>query len=88
MTQRVTVLEQHLIKMLPEHVYEFLGRSYIFNYQSSGEGTATVEVTNDLKKEWIPLTTLTGEDGAILPHNWKFQRLVGDPLTVYVLQGN
>ena len=87
MTQRVTVLGEHLKLMLPEHVYEFLGRGSLFSYQSYGTGTAKVEVSNDLKN-WITLFDVSGTDSIVLKHPWKYQK-VTDPsaLEVYVLQG-
>ena len=87
MTQRVTVLGEHLKLMLPEHVYEFLGKGSLFSYQSYGTGTAKVEVSNDLK-DWITLFAALGTDSIVLKHPWKYQK-VTDPsdLEVYVLQG-
>ena len=87
MTQRVTVLGEHLKQMLPEHVYEFLGRGSLFSYQSYGTGSARVEVSNDLKN-WITLFDVSGTDSIVLKHPWKYQK-VTDPsnLEVYVLQG-
>ena len=87
MTQRVTVLGEHLKLMLPEHVYEFLGRGSLFSYQSYGTGTAKVEVSNDLKN-WITLFDVSGTDSIVLKLPWKYQK-VTDPsdLEVYVLQG-
>ena len=87
MTQRVTVLGEHLKLMLPEHVYEFLGRGSLFSYQSYGTGSARVEVSNDLKN-WITLFDVTGTDSIVLMHPWKYQRVVEDDnLEVRVLQG-
>ena len=74
MTQRVTVLGEHLKLMLPEHVYEFLGRGYLYCYQSYGTGSAKVEVSNDLKN-WITLFYVSGADSVILMHPWKYQRV-------------
>ena len=87
MTQRVTVLGEHLKLMLPEHVYEFLGRGSLFSYQSYGTGSAKVEASNDLKN-WITLFDVSGTDSIVLKHPWKYQK-VTDPsdLEVYVLQG-
>ena len=87
MTQRVTVLGEHLKLMLPEHVYEFLGRGSLFSYQSYGSGSAKVEVSNDLKN-WITLFDVENSDSTVLAHPWKFQR-VASPTTleVYVYQG-
>lgn len=87
MTQRVTVLGEHLKLMLPDHVYEFLGRGSLFSYQSYGTDSAKVEVSNDLKN-WITLFDVVGTDSIVLMHPWKYQR-VADPsnLEVYVLQG-
>ena len=87
MTQRVTVLGEHLKLMLPEHVYEFLGRGSLFCYQTYGTGTATVEVSNDLEN-WITLFDVSEADSVVLMHPWKYQK-VSNPidLEVYVLQG-
>ena len=87
MTQRVTVLGEHLKLMLPEHVYEFLGRGSLFSYQTYGTGSAKVEVSNDLKN-WITLFDVSGTDSTVLMHPWKYQRVVNtDNLEVHVLQG-
>lgn len=87
MTQRVTVLGEHLKLMLPEHVYEFLGRGSLFSYQSYGTGSAKVEVSNDLKN-WITLFDVSGTDSIVLMHPWKYQQVVDvDNLEVHVLQG-
>ena len=87
MTQRVTVLGEHLKLMLPEHVYEFLGRGSLFSYQSYGTGSAKVEVSNDLKN-WITLFEVSETDSTVLMHPWKYQRVVEPTnLEVYVLQG-
>ena len=87
MTQRVTVLGEHLKLMLPEHVYEFLGRGSLFSYQSYGTGSAKVEVSNDLKN-WITLFEVSGTDSTVLMHPWKYQRVVAATnLEVHVLQG-
>ena len=88
MTQRVTVLGEHLKQMLPEHVYEFLGRGSLFCYQSFGTGSAKVEVSNDLKN-WITLFDVLGSDSIVLMHPWKYQRVVEiENLETYVLQGS
>ena len=87
MTQRVTVLGEHLKLMLPEHVYEFLGRGSLFSYQSYGTGSANVEVSNDLQN-WITLFDVSGTDSIVLMHPWKYQRVVdAENLEVHVLQG-
>ena len=87
MTQRVTVLGEHLKLMLPEHVYEFVGRGSLFSYQSYGTGSAKVEVSNDLKN-WITLFDVSGVDSIVLMHPWKYQRVINlSNLEVYVLQG-
>ena len=87
MTQRVTVLGEHLKLMLPEHVYEFLWRGSLFSYQSYGTGSARVEVSNDLKN-WITLFDVSEADSIVLMHPWKYQRAVeSTDLEVYVLQG-
>ena len=87
MTQRVTVLGEHLKLMLPEHVYEFLGRGSLFSYQSYGTGSTKVEVSNDLKN-WITLFDVSGTDSIVLMHPWKYQKVTNpSDLEVYVLQG-
>ena len=87
MTQRVTVLGEHLKLMLPEHVYEFLGRGSLFSYQTYGTGSAKVEVSNDLKN-WITLFDVSGTDSTVLMHPWRYQRVVeATNLEVHVLQG-
>ena len=87
MTQRVTVLGEHLKLMLPNHIYEFLGRGSLFSYQSYGTGSAKVEVSNDLQN-WITLFDVSGTDSVVLMHPWKYQRVVNtDNLEVHVLQG-
>ena len=87
MTQRVTVLGEHLKLMLPEHIYEFLGRGSLFSYQTYGTGSAKVEVSNDLKN-WITLFEVSETDSTVLMHPWKYQRVVEvDNLKVHVLQG-
>ena len=87
MTQRVTVLGEHLKVMLPEHIYEFLGRGSLFSYQTYGTGNAKVEVSNDLQN-WITLFKAEGTDSIVLMHPWKYQRVVdAENLEVHVLQG-
>ena len=87
MTQRVTVLGEHLKLMLPEHVYEFLGRGSLFSYQTYGTGNAKVEVSNDLQN-WITLFDVSGTDSIVLMHPWKYQRVVeAENLEVHALQG-
>ena len=87
MTQRVTVLGEHLKLMLPEHVYEFLGRGSLFSYKSYGTGSAKVEVSNDLQN-WITLFDVSATDSIALMHPWKYQRAVeAENLEVHVLQG-
>lgn len=87
MTQRVTVLGEHLKLMLPDHIYEFLGRGSLFCYQTYGTGTAKVEVSNDLQN-WITLFDVSGADTAVLKHPWKYQKVTDlTDLEVYVLQG-
>ena len=87
MTQRVTVLGEHLKLMLPDHIYEFLGRGSLFCYQTYGTGAAKVEVSNDLQN-WITLFDVSGTDSIVLMHPWKYQRAVEiDNLEIHVLQG-
>ena len=87
MTQRVAVLGEHLNLMLPELVYEFLGRGSLFSYQTYGTGSARVEVSNDLEN-WITLFDVQGSDNIVLMLPWKYQRVVENTnLEIYALQG-
>ena len=75
------------VTLKPDLIYEFMGRGYVYTYQTIGEGQAIVEVSNDLKN-WITLFDASGTDSVVLMHPWKYQRVVEDVgLEVHVLQG-
>ena len=79
----IAVLGEDTVSLKPDFIYEFMGRGYIYTYQTVGEGTATVEVSND-KTTWITLATFTNADSAVLAHTWAFQRLKPTTLTITV----
>ena len=79
----IAVLGEDTVKLKPDFIYEFMGRGYIYTYQTVGEGTATVEVSND-KTTWITLATFTNADSAVLAHTWAYQRLTPTTLTITV----
>lgn len=83
MTPIIAVLGEDTVKLKPDFIYEFMGRGYMYTYQSVGEGTATVEVSND-KTNWITLAKFTDEDSAVLAHTWAYQRLKPTTLTITV----
>ena len=79
----IAVLGEDTVKLEPDFIYEFIGRGYMYTYQTVGEGTATVEVSND-KTTWITLATFTDADSAVLAHTWAYQRLTPTTLTITV----
>ena len=79
----IAVLGEDTVSLKPDFIYEFMGRGYIYTYQTVGEGTATIEVSND-KTTWITLATFTNADSAVLAHTWAFQRLKPTTLTITV----
>ena len=79
----IAVLGEDTVKLEPDFIYEFIGRGYMYTYQTVGEGTATIEVSND-KTNWITLATFTNADSAVLAHTWAYQRLTPTTLTITV----
>ena len=79
----IAVLGEDTVTLKPDFIYEFMGRGYIYTYQTIGEGNATVEVSND-KTTWITLATFTNADSAVLAHTWAYQRLKPTTLTITV----
>lgn len=63
----IAVLGEDTVNLKPDFIYEFMGRGFVYTYQAVGEGTATVEVSND-KTTWITLATFTNADSAVLAH--------------------
>ena len=79
----IAVLGEDTVSLKPDFIYEFMGRGFVYTYQAVGEGTATVEVSND-KTTWITLATFTNADSAVLAHTWAYQRLKPTTLTITV----
>ena len=79
----IAVLGEDNIKLEPDFTYEFMGRGYMYTYQSVGVGQATVEVSND-KTNWIELVIFSDQDYAVLAHTWAYQRLKPTTLTITV----
>ena len=79
----IAVLGEDTVSLKSDFIYEFMGRGFVYTYQTVGEGTATVEVSND-KTTWITLATFTNADSAVLAHTWAYQRLTPTTLTITV----
>ena len=79
----IAVLGEDTVSLKPGFIYEFIGRGYMYTYQTVGVGTATIEVSND-KTTWITLATFTDADSAVLAHTWAYQRLTPTTLTITV----
>ena len=79
----IAVLGEDTVNLKPDFIYEFIGKGFVYTYQAVGEGTATVEVSND-KTTWITLATFTNADSAVLAHTWAYQRLKPTTLTITV----
>ena len=83
MTPIIAVLGEDTVNLKSDFIYEFMGRGYIYTYQTVGEGAATVEVSND-KTNWIELVIFSDQDYAVLAHSWAYQRLKPTTLTITV----
>ena len=79
----IAVLGEDTVNLKPDFIYEFIGKGFVYTYQAVGEGTATIEVSND-KTTWITLATFTNADSAVLAHTWAYQRLKPTTLTITV----
>ena len=79
----IAVLGEDTVHLKSDFIYEFIGKGFVYTYQAVGEGTATVEVSND-KTTWITLATFTNADSAVLAHTWAYQRLTPTTLTITV----
>ncbi len=79
----IAVLGDDTVTLKPDFIYEFMGRGYLYTYQTIGEGQATVEVSND-KTTWITLVIFENADYAVVAHSWAYQRLKPTPLTITV----
>ena len=79
----IAVLGEDTVTMKSDFIYEFMGRGYIYTYQSIGEGQATIEVSND-KTTWVELVIFEDYDYAVVAHTWAYQRLKPTTLTITV----
>ena len=79
----IAVLGEDTVNLKSDFIYEFMGRGFVYTYQTVGEGTATLEVSND-KITWITLAFFTNADFAVLAHTWAYQRLTPTTLTITV----
>lgn len=79
----IAVLGEDTVTMKSDFIYEFMGRGYLYTYQTVGEGQATVEVSND-KTTWVELVLFEGYDYAVVAHTWAYQRLKPTTLTITV----
>ena len=79
----IAVLGEDAVNLKSDFIYEFMGRGYVYTYQTVGEGTAAVEVSND-KSNWVTLAEFTNADSAVLAHTWAYQRLKPTTLTITV----
>ena len=79
----IAVLGEDTVTMKSNFIYEFMGRGYIYTYQTIGEGNATVEVSND-KSTWVELVLFEDYDYAVVAHTWAYQRLKPTTLTITV----
>ena len=79
----IAVLGEDTVTMKSDFIYEFMGRGYMYTYQSIGEGRATIEVSND-KSTWVELVLFEDYDYAVVAHTWAYQRLKPTTLTITV----
>ena len=79
----IAVLGEDTVELKPDFIYEFMGRGYIYTYQTVGTGQATVEVSND-KTTWVELVLFEDYDYAVVAHTWAYQRLKPTTLTITV----
>lgn len=79
----IAVLGEDTVNLKPDFIYEFMGRGYMYTYQTIGEGLATVEVSND-KTTWVELALFENNDYAVVAHTWAYQRLKPTTLTITV----
>ena len=83
MTPIIAVLGEDTVNLKSDFIYEFMGRGYIYTYQTVGEGQAIVEVSND-KSNWVELVIFENQDYAVVAHTWAYQRLKPTTLTITV----
>ena len=83
MSPIIAVLGEDTVELKSDFIYEFMGRGYMYTYQTIGEGQATVEVSND-KTTWVELIHFENYDYAVVAHTWAYQRLKPTTLTITV----
>ena len=79
----IAVLGEDTVSLKSDFIYEFMGRGYMYTYQTIGAGNATVEVSND-KTTWVELVHFEDYDYAVVAHTWAYQRLKPTTLTITV----
>ena len=79
----IAVLGEDTVSLKPDFIYEFIGKGFVYTYQTIGEGNATVEVSND-KSTWVELVSFEDYDYAVVAHTWAYQRLKPTTLTITV----
>ena len=79
----IAVLGEDTVILKPDFIYEFMGRGYLYTYQTIGAGQAIVEVSND-KSTWVELVIFDDYDYAVVAHTWAYQRLKPTTLTITV----
>ena len=79
----IAVLGEDTVCLKPDFIYEFIGRGYMYTYQTVGAGQATIEVSND-RTTWVELAFFEDYDYAIVAHTWAYQRLKSTTLIITV----
>ena len=79
----IAVLGEDTVTLKPDFIYEFMGRGYLYTYQTIGAGQAIVEVSND-RSTWVELVIFENYDYAVVAHTWAYQRLKPTTLTITV----
>lgn len=79
----IAVLGEDTVTLKPDFIYEFMGRGYLYTYQTIGAGQAIVEVSND-RSTWVQLAAFENYDYAVVAHTWAYQRLKPTTLTITV----
>ena len=79
----IAVLGEDTVSLKPDFIYEFMGRGYMYTYQTVGAGQATIEVSND-RTTWVELVLFENYDYAVVAHTWAYQRLKPTTLTITV----
>ena len=83
MNSIIAVLGEDTVCLKSDFIYEFIGRGYMYTYQTVGAGQATIEVSNN-KTTWVELAFFEDYDYAVVAHTWAYQRLKPTTLTITV----